>query len=108
MKKLLAIAFIASLITSSCKEQMETNVSTNDQKPDLETDVQFVNQAHQLVYDMVQNVGNYNQLLENKTLFTLILTKRLMVRQTSQQKCINFKANFLMVPIKNMNVLSLI
>ncbi|WOI23700.1 DUF6503 family protein [Nonlabens ulvanivorans] len=66
MKKLLAIAFIASLITSSCKEPMETNVSTNDQKPDLETDVQFVNQAHQLVYDMVQNVGNYNQLLEKQ------------------------------------------
>ncbi|GAK90669.1 hypothetical protein JCM19297_1985 [Nonlabens ulvanivorans] len=66
MKKLLAIAFIAGLITTSCKEQIENNVSTNDQKPDLETDVQFANQAHQLVYDMVQNVGNYNQLLEKQ------------------------------------------
>lgn len=56
---------ILCLLLFSCGNRGSKD-STNEQQPQQETTPKFQNKAHELVYNMVQKVGTYTDLLEKK------------------------------------------
>jgi len=59
MKINIVAIFIMTCLLASCK-------STTETKDDNSSTPKFQNKGHELVYDMVQKVGNYNSLLDKK------------------------------------------
>lgn len=66
MKQLLTITFIATLLFTGCKKKQESAVSSKNLINVSNTEPIFMNDAHQIVYEMVQKVGNHDQLLKKQ------------------------------------------
>ncbi|QDO94696.1 hypothetical protein FNB79_12235 [Formosa sediminum] len=70
MNKILAVSLISMSLLMSCKdEKKETNVEVKQDVPAqsvTQPQLKFKNKAHELVYEMTQNVGDYKMLLDKK------------------------------------------
>jgi len=66
MRSILAISMMSIFTLTSCKDEKK------DVKPDtsvedvMVTTPEFKNKAHELVYEMTQKVGDYNDLMQKK------------------------------------------
>lgn len=66
MKHTLTTSILIICLLISCKNDSETKAKENKPKPIEEVGITFKNKGHQHVYDMVQKVGNYEQLRKKK------------------------------------------
>jgi hypothetical protein len=66
MKLKITVIVLLSIFVFSCKNESSKNVKKEVIKPEQKTAPTFQNKGHKLVYNMVQNIGNYNTLRKKK------------------------------------------